>query len=69
MLKQGMVDIVITSRDTVDRDYTTRRLAADTARPIILHPSLELELARAFGWLWDGGKYVVEELVETETTQ
>lgn len=48
MLKQGSVDILMTGGDTVDKDYVTRRLAADTATPIILHPSLGLELTRAF---------------------
>ncbi len=67
LLKQGSVDILITGGgDTRDVDYTTRRLAADTATPIILHPSLGLELTRAFEWLMRSGKYVIEELLETE---
>lgn len=66
MLKQGSVDILITGGDTRDVDYATRRLAADTATPIILHPSLGLELTKAFEWLMSGGKYVIEELLESE---
>ncbi len=66
MLKQGSVDILMTGGDTVNKDYITRRLAADTATPIILHPSLGLELTRAFEWLRSGGKYAIEELLEAE---
>ncbi len=66
MLKQGSVDILMTGGDTMDKDYVTRRLAADTATPIVLHPSLGLELTRAFEWLRGGGKYIIEELLEAE---
>ncbi|ADY01747.1 carbamoyl-phosphate synthase, large subunit [Vulcanisaeta moutnovskia 768-28] len=64
-LKSGRMDIVITGGDTREYDYAVRRLAADTATPIILHPSLGLELARSFKWLWSGNDTTVEELWET----
>jgi carbamoyl-phosphate synthase large subunit len=63
-LKGGRMDIVITGGDTREHDYAVRRLAADTATPIILHPSLGLELARSFKWLWSGNDTTVEELWE-----
>ncbi len=66
LLRAGGVDILITGGDTPSRDYVTRRLAADTATPIVLHPSLGLELARAFKWLLSGGKPSVMELREAE---
>ncbi|MFB6470023.1 MAG: carbamoyl-phosphate synthase (glutamine-hydrolyzing) large subunit [Vulcanisaeta sp. AZ3] len=63
-LKTGHVDIVITGGDTRDYDYEIRRLAVDTATPIILHPALGLELAHAFKWLWLGNEASVIELWE-----
>ena len=54
-LKLGKVDILITGGSTEDKDYVTRRLAADTSTPIILDSTLGLELTRAFKWYWNGG--------------
>ncbi len=47
-LKGGRIDIVITAGDTPDMDYRIRRISADTSTPLVLHPSLAMELAEAF---------------------
>ncbi|WP_291765686.1 carbamoyl-phosphate synthase (glutamine-hydrolyzing) large subunit [Caldivirga sp. UBA161] len=60
LLKLGKVDILITGGATEDKDYVTRRLAADTFTPIILDSTLGLELARAFKWYWNGGELNVK---------
>ncbi|MCG2886351.1 MAG: carbamoyl-phosphate synthase (glutamine-hydrolyzing) large subunit [Vulcanisaeta sp.] len=65
-IKAGRIDIVITGGDTRDKDYEIRRLAADTATPLILHPKLGLELSRAFKWLWTGNEPDIEELQEAQ---
>jgi len=67
-IKAGRIDIVITGGDTRDKDYEIRRLAADTATPLILHPKLGLELSRAFRWLWTGNEPDIEELQEAQHT-
>ncbi|MFP3199235.1 MAG: carbamoyl-phosphate synthase (glutamine-hydrolyzing) large subunit [Thermoproteus sp.] len=59
LIKWRKVDVVITAGVTPERDYAIRRVAADTSTPLVLHPSLGLELARAFNWLREGGKLAV----------
>ena len=60
LVKQGLVDILITGGDTPGKDYQTRRIAADTATPLILDSTLGLELAKALKWLKDGGSLSVK---------
>ncbi|WP_066797280.1 carbamoyl-phosphate synthase (glutamine-hydrolyzing) large subunit [Caldivirga sp. MU80] len=55
MLKQGKIDILITGGSTEDKDYLTRRLAADTSTPMLLDSTLGVELAKALRWYWNGG--------------
>lgn len=54
-LKWKKVDVVITAGVTPERDFSIRRIAADTSTPLVLDPTLGLELARAWGWLRRGG--------------
>ncbi|MFB6490112.1 MAG: carbamoyl-phosphate synthase (glutamine-hydrolyzing) large subunit [Thermoproteus sp. AZ2] len=59
-IKWKKVDIVMTAGVTPERDYDIRRAAADTNTPLVLHPALALELAKAFDWLRRGGKLKAE---------
>ncbi|MBP1449896.1 MAG: carbamoyl-phosphate synthase (glutamine-hydrolyzing) large subunit [Thermoproteus sp.] len=59
-IKWRKVDIVMTGGDTPEKDYAIRRAAADTNTPLVLHPALGLELAKAMEWLRAGGRLSVE---------
>ncbi|MFN3805139.1 MAG: carbamoyl phosphate synthase large subunit, partial [Pyrobaculum sp.] len=60
MLKWRKIDIVVTSGVTPERDFHLRRAAADTNTPLVLDPTLALELAKAFMWYYNGGRLEVE---------
>ncbi|MDK2868960.1 MAG: carbamoyl-phosphate synthase large subunit [Pyrococcus sp.] len=50
MIKEGKIDIVITTGYAKDKDYEIRRLAADLNVPLVLDANLALELAKAIEW-------------------
>lgn len=64
LMKKGDVDLVLTSGNTPQKDYSIRRLAVDLNIPIVLNANLAYELARSIWWLVDRGGYDIHEMSE-----
>ncbi|MEM4556102.1 MAG: hypothetical protein QXH25_04955, partial [Acidilobaceae archaeon] len=64
LLKEEAIDFVATSGYTPELDYYVRRLAVDLNVPLVLDPTLALELTKAMKKVKEVGDYEVKEMSE-----
>lgn len=64
LVREGSIDLGITSGHTPEKDYAVRRALADHNVPLVLHQDTAVEIARALDWLFRGGRVSMMEMSE-----